>query len=77
MQGVYYRRATAARARELALAGWVQNLPDGRVEVVASGPIAVLAVLAEWLWQGPPSARVDSVTLEEWTSAVPPGFSVR
>jgi acylphosphatase len=76
VQGVYYRSATAQRAQDLRLDGWVKNLADGRVEVVASGEPAAIAALAGWLWQGPPAARVDSVALEEWLEAVPKGFVV-
>jgi acylphosphatase len=76
VQGVFYRSATADEARRLQLDGWVKNLPDGRVEVVAAGDAAAIAALARWLWQGPPSARVDSVQLEEWTTDVPRGFAV-
>jgi acylphosphatase len=76
VQGVYYRAATAAEAERLALGGWVKNLPDGRVEVVAAGAPQAVAALAGWLWQGPPAARVESVQLEEWVGDVPRAFSV-
>ena len=77
MQGVYYRASTVEQASRLALDGWVRNLPDGRVEAVAAGPIESLTELAAWLWQGPPAARVDSVQVEEWTGPVPDGFSTQ
>lgn len=76
VQGVYYRAATAEQAQRLNLDGWVKNLADGRVEVVAAGPPEAVAALARWLWQGPPAARVDAVQIEEWASGVPRGFSV-
>ena len=71
MQGVYYRAATAAQAERLQLHGWVKNLADGRVEVVAAGAPADVAAFAGWLWQGPPAARVEAVHVEEWTGDVP------
>jgi len=51
----------------LGLSGWVRNLPDGRVEVVAEGPTDKLGTLISWCRQGPPAARVDGVdvTYEE------------
>lgn len=76
VQGVYYRSATVAEAQRLKLDGWVKNLADGRVEVVAAGASASVAALTGWLWQGPPAARVESVLLEEWTENVPNGFVV-
>jgi acylphosphatase len=76
VQGVYYRSATAAEAQRLLLDGWVKNLADGRVEVVAVGAPAAVATLASWLWRGPPAARVESVCLEEWAERVPAGFTV-
>jgi acylphosphatase len=76
VQGVYYRAAAADEAARLSLDGWVKNLADGRVEVVAAGGPASIAALARWLWKGPPAARVDAVHVEEWTSDVPRGFAV-
>jgi acylphosphatase len=76
VQGVYYRSATADEAARLSLDGWVKNLADGRVEVVAAGEPESIAALARWLWKGPPTARVDAVYVEEWTSSVPRGFAV-
>ena len=76
VQGVYYRAATAEQARRLQLDGWVKNLADGSVEVVAAGENGGVAALAGWLWQGPPAARVEAVHVEEWTDEVPTGFSV-
>jgi acylphosphatase len=76
VQGVYYRAATAQRAVELGLDGWVKNLADGRVEVVAAGEPAAVAALTRWLWSGPPAARVDAVEIEEFAGNVPGGFGV-
>jgi len=76
VQGVYYRAATAEQATRLQLDGWVKNLADGRVEVVAAGPQAAVADLVRWLWRGPPAARVEAMHLEEWTGDLPRGFAV-
>jgi acylphosphatase len=76
VQGVFYRASTAERAERLQLDGWVKNLADGRVEIVAVGSPAAVAELAGWLWEGPPAARVDAVHLEEWTGEWPTGFAV-
>lgn len=76
VQGVFYRAATVERAAELGLRGWVRNLADGRVELVAAGEPEAIEALAAWLWQGPPSASVTAVTLEEWAESVGTGFQV-
>jgi acylphosphatase len=61
VQGVYYRASTRERARELGVTGYAKNLPDGRVEVLACGEPRAVARLCEWLWIGPPSAKVTAV----------------
>jgi acylphosphatase len=76
VQGVYYRAAAAAEAQRLGVHGSVGNLPDGRVEVIASGNAAALSELAAWLWRGPPAARVEAVSVEEWLGPVAEGFFV-
>jgi len=43
------------------LGGWVTNLPDGRVEVVARGPEAQLDLLERAIRQGPAGANVETV----------------
>lgn len=77
VQGVFYRASAQARARELKLCGWVQNLDDGRVEAVVRGAPAALAEFAAWLAVGPPAARVSGVASEVVDVATPPGFEVR
>ena len=66
VQGVFYRAWTQKTARTLGLGGWVRNLPDGSVELLAAGEADLLRDLLRLCWQGPPSARVDDIT-EEWS----------
>jgi acylphosphatase len=61
VQGVGFRWFVATEARRLSLVGWVANLPDGRVEVVAQGTEAALGQLEVALGRGPRGARVDGV----------------
>jgi acylphosphatase len=61
VQGVYFRANAAAEARALGLAGWVRNLPDGRVEAEAEGPRGALTRFVVWCHHGPPAAQVDGV----------------
>lgn len=64
VQGVYFRATTRDRAQELGLVGWVRNLPDGRVELVAVGERQALDALAEFCHHGPPGARVTRVVAD-------------
>ena len=48
-------------ARMLGLTGWVQNLYDGRVEVVAEGQRQQLEQFLAELKKGPRLARVEKV----------------
>lgn len=68
VQGVSYRAAVQERALTTNVTGYAQNLPDGRVEVLLCGDRAAVNALTEWLWQGPPAARVAHVELQsiEW-----------
>ena len=61
VQGVGFRAAVQRRAREMGLSGWVRNLPDGRVELVAEGPPDRLEALLEFCKVGPRGARVTGL----------------
>ena len=65
VQGVFFRHAAAEEARELGLRGWVKNLTNGDVEIVAEGPRRELNIMLAWANQGPRLARVTDVE-EEW-----------
>ncbi len=66
VQGVGYRRYVQSRARDLGLAGYAENLSDGRVEVIAEGDEPDLRHLLHWLRRGPPHAEVKGVE-EQWS----------
>jgi len=63
VQGVYYRASLQAEALQLGLTGWVRNRRDGSVEAVVSGPDAAVEQLLAWARRGPPSARVERVSI--------------
>lgn len=63
VQGVFFRVHTQEVAIALGIVGWVKNLDDGRVEVVAQGDEMSVQKLIEWCYQGPPGARVDDVEI--------------
>ncbi|MBD2018734.1 acylphosphatase [Leptolyngbya sp. FACHB-36] len=64
VQGVAYRAATQEMATELKLAGWVRNLPNGRVEAVFEGAEDPVEDMIGWCQQGPPAALVKNVEVE-------------
>ncbi len=68
VQGVFFRSNTVAHAKQLGLKGWVRNLDDGRVEVVAEGGVESLKKLLKWLYKGPSGAIVKKVEYE-WLDA--------
>ena len=64
VQGVGFRYATLEKALGLGVTGYVRNLPDRRVEVLACGKENAVLALRNWLWQGPPLARVSDLRYE-------------
>lgn len=64
VQAVGFRMSTQWEAAAKGLTGWVRNMPDGSVEVVAEGPPAALDELLRWCRKGPSLARVSDVQAE-------------
>ncbi|HYN88165.1 MAG TPA: acylphosphatase [Ardenticatenaceae bacterium] len=78
VQGVFFRATTRSVARNLGLAGWVRNLADGRVEIVAEGAPAAVDQLLRWVAVGPDGAHVTNVeSLDEPATGEPGPFHVR
>jgi acylphosphatase len=63
VQGVAYRYFAEKRAASLGVTGWVRNLYDGRVEVLAEGDRADIDLFIEHLRKGPRQAQVDDVEI--------------
>lgn len=61
VQGVGYRAFAQRYALDLGLAGYAENLADGRVEVVAEGERSELEQLLIFLKKGPAHAEVEGV----------------
>lgn len=64
VQGVSFRWYTRRQASSLGVSGWVRNLDDGTVEVLARGSASALDDFAERLSNGPRWARVDRLEEE-------------
>ena len=65
VQGVFFRQSTKVMAIKNNVKGWVRNLDDGRVEIVAQGETQDIDNLAQWCKTGPANSRVDEFELSE------------
>jgi acylphosphatase len=61
VQGVGYRYATQKMAQKLGVTGWVQNLPDGRVEAIFAGTRSQVEAMLQWCYEGSRDAQVEKV----------------
>jgi acylphosphatase len=78
VQGVYYRQSTREQAIKIGVTGFVQNLKDGDVYLVAQGSEEQLQHLFTWCKRGPLLARVDSVSQERLSDQPDfTGFEIR
>lgn len=77
VQGVFYRSMTADEAERRGVAGWVRNLPDGRVEAVFEGPEHAVQAMVAWCREGTPLAHVEQVEVLEEKPEGLEGFRIR
>jgi acylphosphatase len=63
VQGVNFRAACRRMAWQCGVAGWVRNLPDGRVEAVFEGAPGDVQHLLDWARRGPGLADVAGVAV--------------
>jgi len=64
VQGVAFRWVTEDTAHQMNIQGWVKNLPDGRVEVMAEAEEKVLGQFIEFLKKGPKHAIVEDTQID-------------
>ena len=77
VQGVGFRYAACVEAQRLGVTGWVRNLPNGDVEALACGEPDSMRAFAQWLWQGPRTARVTGVVAVDAPAQPHRAFEVR
>jgi acylphosphatase len=65
VQGVFFRANVHEEAARRGLAGWVRNLPDGRVEAVFEGDADTVEAMLDWCRIGSPLSRVEKVDAQE------------
>jgi acylphosphatase len=61
VQGVSYRGFARRAALDLGLTGWVRNLYDSRVEVLAEGERPKLEAFLKKLEAGPSAAKIEDL----------------
>jgi acylphosphatase len=64
VQGVFFRALTKEIADKLGIKGYVKNLADGSVEVVAEGPEGKIMELVEFCKKGPIGAKVEKIEIK-------------
>jgi acylphosphatase len=69
VQGVGFRYFTQNAAVREGVAGWVQNLADGRVEAFVEGDEDAVTRVERALRSGPPGARVENVYVQDEEAA--------
>lgn len=77
VQGVGYRYLARKHAVRLGIAGWVRNLPDGRVEAEVEGDEAAVETMLRRLHAGPPGSRVTDLLVSEVAATGETGFRIR
>ena len=68
VQGVGFRATAEEAAQSLGVVGWVKNLHDGRVELVAEADEAALERFLEGIRTGPMKNFINHVEIS-WSSA--------
>lgn len=80
VQGVGFRMFVQRAAWRLGVKGFVKNMPEGTVKVVASGDRPSLETLLQAIWRGPVGAHVtgvETVWQEGDVLGLPEPFEVR
>ncbi len=66
VQGVFFRTSTVDKAEEIGqITGYVQNLPNKNVLIIAKGEENKLDQLLNWLKDGPKLAKVEKIDIKD------------
>jgi acylphosphatase len=76
VQGVWFRKYTCDKAREIGLSGTVQNLQNGDVLIHVSGTAQQISAVEKWCCQGSPLSNVSDVKLSQIEAADFPDFRI-
>ena len=64
VQGVGFRFFVRQRAAAVGIKGWVRNLPDGSVEILAEGEKDMLDIFIDRVKHGPAFGRVSELDID-------------
>ena len=70
VQGVWFRGYTRKIASSLDIKGYVKNLPNGNVEILAMGNQDKMDKFISKVKVGPPEARVESIEIKEISESI-------
>jgi acylphosphatase len=77
VQRVGYRNFSQRCAIKCSISGWTQNLPDGRVHIIAKGQASDIDAFIELLWAvGDPVIRVSHIDVHPAQVDISPGFFI-
>jgi acylphosphatase len=77
VQGVFFRKSTVQKAKELDIKGWVRNEPDGSVLAEIEGHQQAVTVMEAWLKMGPENARVEKLIIQPGEEKGYTGFEIK
>ena len=77
VQGVFFRAWAREQARELGIAGWIRNCPDGHVEAHVEGAETAVDQMIERMRRGPPAAKVEDLRTSPTKPGDFGGFEIR
>jgi acylphosphatase len=79
VQGVYYRKFVSQNAMKRSVRGYVKNLPDGTVEVVAELIDDELEEFLDILKDGSPLCKVEEIRheIDDEADLIYDGFEIR
>jgi len=78
VQGVFFRANTQKKAKLLGLRGYVRNLENGDVQIIASGVEEKIDMLLDWVNRSPEGAEVNNIELKTFeVDKVFKTFSIR
>lgn len=77
VQGVYFRAYAEDEAAFRAVAGWIRNAPDGRVEAVFEGSRESVEAMIRFCHRGSPASQVTGVEVVWEEACGERGFRIR